>query len=93
MATTPTTTNDLAIPTVHMNGTSKDDLLQQLMDAASALRSARELMQKAAPNGRDYYVQNDTALRTAIQQHTDRLMKLDALVAEYEEIMEKVADQ
>lgn len=89
----PANQKSLIIPTVHLNGTSQNDLLQQLIDATSTLRTAREAMQKAAPNGRDYYVQNDNALRTAIQQHTDRLTKIDEVIADYETIMEGIADQ
>lgn len=89
----PANQKSLAIPTVHLNGTSQAGLLQQLMDAVSALRAAREAMQKAGPNGRDYYVQGDSSLRTAIQQHTDRLFKIDEVIADYETIMEGIADQ
>lgn len=63
----------LAIPTIHMNGTSQKDIEGQLEDARSALVSAMEALQRAAPNGRDYYPQGHDALSLAQKQHHARL--------------------
>ncbi len=83
----------MTIPTIHLNGTSKDDLLEQWMGYASALRAAREALTKAQPNGRDYYVQSSDALREALNEHSDRARKIDSLIEEAEAMMEKIADQ
>ena len=42
-------------PIVHLNGTSKDDLLLQYLEAGRALENALTAMHGAYPNGRDYY--------------------------------------
>lgn len=45
----------MRIPTVHMNGTSPEDLLEQLVRAHQAVAGALEALDAASPNGRDYY--------------------------------------
>jgi len=47
----------IKIPTVHLNGTSKDELLRQIHDAHVAVQAALDALAKARPHGRDYYVQ------------------------------------
>ena len=71
------------LPSVHMNGTSKDELIRQNMDAYRAVETALDVLSKAAPHGRDYYPQNglnegvyDTPFILADQDHHDRLLKL-----------------
>ncbi len=41
-------------------------------------------MDRAYPNGRDYYPQHDGALREAMTQARDQMVKLDALIEEIE---------
>ena len=42
---------NLAHPTVHLNGTSKADLLEGYIDAIRALRVAKDKLNKAGPTG------------------------------------------
>ena len=84
--------SDLVFPTIHMNGTSKADLLNQVCDALSALRKAQEALQCASPNGRDYYVQEAGALTKALDQHCARLRKLNEVKNELEAIAEHIAE-
>jgi hypothetical protein len=61
------------VPCVHMNGTSKQDLLKQqiaVIDAANALLAA---LRAATPNGRDFYPLGDEALVRAAGEHRNRL--------------------
>lgn len=83
----------LAIPTVHLNGTSANELLSQLKDAYSAVRQATEKLQRAAPHGRDYYVQNDRAYTLAREQHDQRLKALTDIASDLESIAIGVQDQ
>ena len=83
----------MTFPTVHLNGTSKQDLLDGYMNAASALRNAIEALAKAGPNGRDYYVVNSREFDTARIEHAARLKKVNEVLAEVEQIMENIADQ
>ncbi len=69
------TTSPVAIPTVHLNGTSGAVLLEQLKDARCALDGALQALYAAAPNARDYYVQTD-GFGPAKRQHEARIAKL-----------------
>lgn len=70
-------------PTVHTNGTSREELLQQALDASAALKMARAAMQAAAPHGRDYYVQGMDAYADARKEHEARIQALDGLHSHY----------
>lgn len=78
----------LAVPTIHMNGTSKNALLEQYCDAITALHDAGRKLAAAAPNGRDYYVQGGDAIRRAMDQHDARMRKLREIINELEKIAE-----
>lgn len=73
-------------PTIHLNGTSRNALADQLRDAAYALADAIGALAKAAPHGRDYYVQGAEAINEAIDEHNARLEKLRSVYAELVEI-------
>jgi hypothetical protein len=71
------------VPTVHLNGTSKDELLKQLADvmeglrdANSALRDAEIAMAQATPHDRDYYVQGPRHGHEARHQNSERRRRL-----------------
>lgn len=58
-------------PIVHRNGTAKEDLLEQAIDARRAVREAVRALQEAYPNGRDYYVSNDPLAYSKAQAQHD----------------------
>jgi hypothetical protein len=87
------TENRLIVPTVHLNGTSKETLMDQITDAAQALRLAMEAIREAAPNARDYYVQGPNAFQEVQRQHCARINRLADVYTEYMEIAEAIADQ
>lgn len=63
-------------PTIHLNGTSRDELIRQLSAALVAIGSAREALAAASPNARDYYPQGTEATRSAYAEHRSRLERL-----------------
>jgi DNA-binding ferritin-like protein len=75
-----------------MNGTSAQSLYDQAEAAYNALQEAMRQMQQAAPNGRDYYPQAAGAMERAQDEHFDRLRRVQALMAEYEQVMEHCSD-
>jgi hypothetical protein len=79
---------NLAIPTVHLNGTSRQELIDQLYVAVRALHEAGSALARAAPNARDYYVQNPLAFSLAQDQHYARMQKLRDITRELEQIAE-----
>lgn len=76
----------LSIPTVHLNGTSQRELLDQIQTAHAAVNDAMIALTKATPNGRDYYPQGPEAIRKAIIDHSERLAKLATVSGELETI-------
>lgn len=79
-------------PTIHLNGTSRQDLLDDLTTAVTAMYRAIECVQDTAPNARDYYPQGGTAWRGADTEHRGRVERLRAVLAELGELAEHVAD-
>lgn len=80
----------MTLPTIHLNGTSKESLIEALCVASSALDDAYEAIKKTAPNGRDYYPQGPAALATAEKEHSDRLRAVDAVKKQLDEMILKI---
>lgn len=72
----------MTLPTLHMNGTTKDALIESLCSASQALDLAYQALKETAPNGRDYYPQGPAALNAATDEHLDRLRRLDGIKKE-----------
>lgn len=84
---------ELTYPTVHLNGSSKDDLVRQQRTARRALQTALDTLQQASPHGRDYYVQGPDALRKAMAAHEARIAKVQAVIKELSAIEMNLLDQ
>lgn len=89
---------ELAIPSVHLNGTSQEVLLEQYKSALVAITNAQEFLNQAAPHARDYYVQSRkgnpfyNAYYKARDQHLARLNALNIIYKELEVIAIAVQD-
>jgi pantothenate synthetase len=70
-------------PTIHLNGTSIEALLEQNRQVSRALRATLEAMSEAAPHGRDYYPQGSEALGQALAEHKSRVDQILSLLEEY----------
>lgn len=79
-----------AVPSVHLNGTSQEELERQLREAASAIATAVEKLRQAAPHGRDYYVQEGDALAKAQAEHWSRVERLENVGQELLEVYEAI---
>ncbi len=86
---------NLAVPTVHLNGTSKADLESQYLTALEMINAAYGVVRLAYPNQRDYYVHpdGDAAFALAKKQHIERLEKLAEMSGEFEKILSKIQEQ
>ena len=80
-------------PTIHMNGTSRDELLNQLVNAADAVFAAIETHAACHPNARDYYPQGPEACCTAQRAHKARASMLDTVRRELIEMAESIDAQ
>jgi len=76
----------MILPTIHLNGTSKANLIDALCTASVALDAAYSALKQTAPNGRDYYPQGAEALGKAIFEHMDRLRRLDVIKDEIDQL-------
>lgn len=76
----------VSTPTVHLNGTSREELQNQLQEAIWATENAIRKLANAAPNGRDYYPQGQNAWSRANDEHVARLGKLQSVVDDLEQI-------
>ena len=90
-------TKQLAKPTVHLNGTSRESLQEQLSQAGGAIQLALKALNEAAPHARDYYPQGDgevytESFRTAVAQHEDRYARLQSVLDELTELYGAVSD-
>ena len=80
-------------PRVHLNGTSRDELVAQqraVYDAADALLAA---LRQATPNGRDYYPLGDDAFRRAREEHRSRLWQAGRIKDEASHIAQAIGGQ
>jgi hypothetical protein len=80
----------MIFPTIHMNGTSRESLSKDYMEAYIAIRDAMDVLAKAGPNGRDYYPQGPEAIVRAQEHHRDQMMRLNSVAEELIGIVEHV---
>ncbi len=86
------TDNLMTKPTIHLNGTSAKDLLEQYRAAMEAISAAGDALAKCGPNGRDYYPQGPEAVGKAIDEHRSRRQRLEAIYDEITELAIHCAD-
>jgi hypothetical protein len=80
----------MQLPAIHMNGTSKGDLLEAACDCRAAIVKAFETVHQLGPNARDYYVLGGSYYDVAMREHMDRLTRLRKLIEEFDEIVEGI---
>ena len=77
----------MILPTVHLNGTSLEDLLAQAREAQEAMRAAVAAVAAAMPHGRDYYLQGPDAGAQARAEHERRLEAARAVEKDMAELV------
>ncbi len=85
-----TTPAEIIAPCIHANGTSSEELMDNLESIHTALEKARDALKAAAPNGRDYYL-GTVAIKQAQDQFVARMRAIDQLQAGLELEMELIA--
>ena len=76
----------MIFPTIHLNGTSKRELYLAYFTAHNALQDAIDTLAKSAPHGRDYYPQGDSVIYDAAKEHAKRMVTLNNVLRELEEL-------
>jgi len=82
----------MKLPTLHLNGTSRERLADDYGTARTALRNALAAIEDAAPNARDYYPQGNGAFTQAQAEHASRVARLASVLSELGELQLHVAD-
>lgn len=79
-------------PTIHLNGTSRDALLEQARAVSDALYRVLGALSDAHPNARDYYPQGDGAYTRAADEWLAQCKQISAMrdvwIARQESIMD-----
>lgn len=74
-------------PTIHMNGSGKQHLKEKYLAALEALNNAVHALNEVYPHGRDYYVQGELAIYTAVREHDDRIAAVKKVRDDMESIV------
>lgn len=74
----------LVKPQVNLNGTSREQLVEQQADVMEALRGVMKAMCEAVPNGRDYQLR-PAELTPAVAAWNERRAMINALYNEIEQ--------
>lgn len=82
----------MMLPTIHLNGTSPEELRDQLSRADRAADAFREALMGMAPHGRDYYPQGPDAVYVAVIEHGERLAKLEQIINDINTLIEHVIE-
>jgi len=77
-------------PSIHLNGTSKQEMVEGLVAVSDAAFALLEAMKRAAPNARDYYPQGPDAYGLARTAWNERALQIEKLRDEVVELAMKV---
>lgn len=82
----------MKIPTIHLNGDSKETLLANYEKAGQAIAAAFDALGETRPNGRNFYPQGDGVLNEATMEHERRMTKLREIYSELAGILIAISD-
>jgi len=88
----------MTFPTIHLNGTSAQELLAKYQEAAHAVNIAMAMLALSGPHGRDYYPQDQyrgegKAIDAAYAEHCARMEKLKSVYEELQALVENIVEQ
>ena len=78
----------MMLPTIHLNGTSREGLREQTRRAHEAATALRQALMEMMPHGRDYYPQGEDAIHVAVIEHGERIAKLGSIMHDLEALAE-----
>lgn len=85
----------LVIPTIHLGGTDKDELIDQLTNAFGLVSAAIRGVQESAPHARDYWVHTQGYIdwHQAVAQFRERIAKLTEVRDEIEDLIRDIQEK
>lgn len=81
------------IPTIHMNGDTRDTLLNDYLAQRKAVITAIKALQAHPPHARNYYPEGMAAFTKAQDEHRERIAALKHVTRELEEILEAISNK
>ena len=72
----------MMVPRIHLNGNSKESLLEELREAHHAINAAIVALKNVTIHGRNYYPISDNAYSQARAEHDVRLQRLQDIIDE-----------
>jgi len=83
--------DSLTLPIIHLNGSSKESLIDGLKEAWTALEEAEKVLRRHYPHDRDYYISPDPeAGSKARAEHDSRLLRIKSVRNEIEHICHEI---
>ena len=83
----------LTFPSINLNGSSPDTLVDDLRTACVAMMDAIEAVARTVPNGRDYQTLGPDAFPAAQHEHAERMASLHAIQKDLEAIAIHILNQ
>lgn len=80
----------MILPSIHLNGSGKDSLRRQYMDAYEKVFDAVRAVRGLDVHDRDYYVQSPEAGPQARAEKQDRVRRLEGVLDELETIIRHI---
>jgi hypothetical protein len=82
----------MQLPAIHLNGNTKQSLLDEVLDCRHAIDVAINVLCERGPNSRNYYVLADgpAAYDRAREEHIARIEKLRGLAREFDELVDGI---
>lgn len=81
---------NLTLPNVHLGGTARTTLLDDITTVQGVLRETIEAMKSIAPHNRDYHLE-PFAINAATDEHRSRVNHLQVVLDELQQLAEHVA--
>jgi hypothetical protein len=80
-------------PFIHLNGSGRPRLIEQLTDVHEAATALLEALSRATPHGRDYYPLGDRAFQRARAEHQARIAKVTDILTDVADIRLQLIDR
>jgi hypothetical protein len=81
----------LTLPTLHLNGSHPNDLLEAQLAAMNACRALLAALPQ--PNPRDYYPQGEGAFAAAVAQYEAQVVAVREVLTQLEAVAEHIHDE
>jgi len=81
----------LTLPTIHLNGSHPNDLLEAQLAGMQACRALLDALPN--PNPRDYYPQGEGVFAAAVAQYDAQVVAVHEILAQLEAVAEYINDE